>query len=76
MRRAAGVTAQSNCAVQLYVDGHYYPGGRVDDFRPVEVEGIEIYRSASEIPAAFRGRDSMCGVIAIWTRDPASIRRE
>jgi hypothetical protein len=75
MRRAAGVTAQSNCVVQLYVDGHYYPGGRVDDFRPVEVEGIEIYRSASEIPAAFRGRDSMCGVIAIWTRDPASIRR-
>ena len=71
MRRASRLTAQSNCAVRLYVDGQPYPDGHVDDFRPVEVEGIEIYRSASEVPASFRGRDTMCGVISIWTRDPA-----
>ena len=73
MRRAAGLSPGSNCGVQLYVDGQHYPDGKLDDFRPSEVEGIEIYRSASEIPATFRSRDTMCGIIAIWTRDPASL---
>jgi len=75
MRRSAGISAQSNCVVQLYVDGQHYPDGRIDDFRPVEVEGLEIYKSASEIPAVFRSRDTMCGLIAIWTRDPSAARR-
>ena len=75
MRRAAGLSSQGSCGVQLYVDGQHYPDGRLDDFRPAEVEGIEIYKSASEIPAAFRSRDTMCGVIAIWTRDPDAVRR-
>ena len=75
MRRAAGLSSQGSCGAQLYVDGQHYPDGRLDDFRPAEVEGIEIYKSASEIPAAFRSRDTMCGVIAIWTRDPDAIRR-
>ena len=70
MNRSLRTTSQENCAVRFYVDGHAYPDGRLDDFRPAEVEGIEIYRSASEIPADFRTRDSMCGVIVIWTRDP------
>lgn len=76
MRRAAGLSPQSSCAVQLYVDGQHYPDGRVDDFRPSEIEGIEIYKSASEIPANFRSRDTMCGVIALWTRDPSAVRRK
>ena len=75
MRRAAGLSSQGSCGAQLYVDGQHYPDGRLDDFRPTEVEGIEIYKSASEIPAAFRSRDTMCGVIAIWTRDPDAVRR-
>ena len=75
MRRAAGLSSQGSCGVQLYVDGQHYPDGRLDDFRPMEVEGIEIYKSASEIPATFRSRDTMCGVIAIWTRDPEAVRR-
>ena len=74
MRRAAGISAQS-CAVQMYVDGQHYADGRLDDFRPSELEGIEIYKSASEIPASFRSRDTMCGVIAVWTRDPEAARR-
>ena len=75
MRRAAGLSSQGSCGAQLYVDGQHYPDGRLDDFRPTEVEGIEIYKSASEVPAAFRSRDTMCGVIAIWTRDPDAVRR-
>jgi hypothetical protein len=74
MRRSMGNSQLAPCEVQYYVDGQYYAGGSVDDFPPVTIQGIEIYRSASEIPAEFRARDATCGVIAIWTRDPPSTR--
>jgi hypothetical protein len=74
MRRNLASRQLSPCEVQLYVDGQHYPGGSLDDFPPVTIEAIEIYRSASEIPADFRARDASCGVIAIWTRDPAAMR--
>jgi hypothetical protein len=61
--------------VQLYVDGHPYPHGNVDDFAPTLIEGVEVYRSASEIPADFRTRDATCGLIALWTRDPDAARQ-
>ncbi len=35
---------------------------------PTEVAGIEVYRSASELPAEFAGYDSQCGVVVIWTK--------
>jgi len=75
MQRSANPTNQATCTVLLYVDGEPYPNGSVDDFAPGSLEGIEVYRSASEIPAEFRTRDSMCGLIALWTRDPEAARR-
>jgi hypothetical protein len=33
-----------------------------------ELEGVEVYRRATEIPAEFGGSDSECGVVALWTR--------
>lgn len=75
MQRSASSTSQSKCTVSMYVDGQPYPNGTVDDFPPMSVEGIEVYKSASEIPAAFRTRDATCGVIAIWTRDPDAAKR-
>jgi hypothetical protein len=58
------------------------PGGRVSgrqvaselDFtvdevvRPMNIEGIEIFRGLSEVPAEFMGPNARCGVIAVWTR--------
>jgi hypothetical protein len=76
MQRSVNTTTTGNCAVQIYVDGHPYQNGNVDDFSPNGLEGIEVYRSASEIPGAFRSRDATCGVIAIWTRDPDAARRK
>lgn len=76
MQRSAATTVSGVCSVLLYVDGHPYPNGNVDDFPPQTVEGLEVYRSASEIPASFRTRDATCGVIAIWTRDPEAARRQ
>ena len=75
MQRSASSSMQSTCVVQLYVDGHPYPNGNVDDFSPNVVEGVEVYRSASEVPAEFRTRDASCGVISIWTRDPDAARK-
>jgi hypothetical protein len=75
MQRSMSSTIRS-CTVQLYVDGHPYPNGSVDDFSPGSIEGLEIYRSASEIPADFRSRDAACGVISLWTRDPEAARRK
>ena len=75
MQRSANPTNQATCVVALYVDGNPYPNGSVDDFPPGSLEAIEVYRSASEIPADFRTRDSMCGLIALWTRDPEAARR-
>lgn len=74
MQRSVHSSMQSSCVVQLYVDGHPYPNGNVDDFSPTLIEGVEVYRSASEIPADFRTRDATCGLIALWTRDPESAR--
>ena len=75
MQRSVNSSMQAGCVVHLYVDGHPYPNGNVDDFSPNTVEGIEVYKSASEVPADFRNRDAMCGLISIWTRDPDSARR-
>jgi outer membrane receptor protein involved in Fe transport len=75
MDRSAVSSKSGVCRVQLYVDGLPYPEGNVDDFPPETVEGVEVFRGASEIPAGFRTRDAGCGLISIWTRDPAAAAR-
>ena len=43
----------------------------LDDFlMPEDVQAVEVYRRASEVPARFGGTstETQCGVIAIWTR--------
>jgi len=69
MERSVG--SPMGCVVQLYADGLPYPNGFIDDFPPETIEGVEIYRSSSELPAEFRTRDATCGLIVLWTRDPA-----
>jgi hypothetical protein len=71
---ARGTTSlASACRVTYYVDGSYAPGGtfHIDDMSPSTIEAIEVYRGPSETPVRFRQRDTACGVIAIWTRDPS-----
>lgn len=74
IQRASHAISSGTCEVQLYVDGHPYPHGHVDDFPPETVEGLEIYRGGSQTPAEFRADNSGCGLIAIWTRDPSTAR--
>lgn len=66
--------ALPGCVAQIYMDGLLMnrPGDTdfiLDDIvRPEEIEGIEVYRGLSSVPAAFATQDARCGVVAIWTR--------
>jgi hypothetical protein len=57
-----------DCPIQYYVDG-MMAYINVDDVRPEDVEGIEIYRGAATIPTLFNKGSALCGVVVIWTRD-------
>jgi len=35
---------------------------------PSQIEGVEVYKGAAQLPAEFGGSDAECGVIAVWTR--------
>jgi hypothetical protein len=74
IERSAASISSGACEVQLYVDGHPYPRGSIDDFPPQTVEGMEIYRGGAELPPEFRAQNAGCGAIGIWTRDPSLIR--
>lgn len=51
----------------------YFVDGREDEFfGPLiairDIEGMEIYLGASDVPGEFAGSAASCGVVAIWTR--------
>jgi hypothetical protein len=58
-----------DCPMRIFVDGQEFRHGpgAIDDMVPVDVEGIEVFRTIAELPPEFSGPDSQCGVIAIWT---------
>jgi len=67
---------RDNCPPQFFVDGLQVDGFSIDDMPPDDVEGIEVYAGASEVPPEFnrmRGT-TICGTVAIWTRIPGNDR--
>lgn len=54
------------CQPALWVDGILTGRYPIDDLHPDDIEGIEVYRRASETPLQFK-RGS-CGSVLIWTR--------
>jgi len=71
------LAASNACAMQYYVDGIFMTPGTfsVDEIVPVQLEALEIFRGPSEIPARFRQRDTGCGLVVIWTREPPAIAK-
>jgi hypothetical protein len=55
------------CSIQFYVDGAPYDGA-LDDFRPDDIESMEVYPDGTSVPARFGGARAGCGVIVLWTR--------
>ena len=65
------------CLVQYFVDAIHIAGAPFDflrQFRPRDIEGIEVYRGPAETPPEFSRGGAQCGVIAIWTRTPGGSR--
>lgn len=83
MGRASLGPGGGGCPVQIFLDGNLVnprsgaavQAGQFDAnvyidelVVPSVVEGIEVYRGTSTIPADFMNPNSRCGVVAIWTR--------
>jgi hypothetical protein len=59
------------CPVRYFIDGASYPlyGQSIDTMiQVVDIGAIEVYPGGATVPPQFGGRESACGVIAIWTR--------
>ena len=67
-----GATGFGNgCRMEVYIDG--IPLGAQPlayAIRPSDIEGIEVYASAAEMPAQFKHGNAGCGAILIWSRKP------
>jgi hypothetical protein len=72
--KRAQVGQRDDCYPQIYLDGslmRYAPPNDVqldDIISPNQIEAIEVYRSAAELPAQYNGSNSACGAILIWSR--------
>jgi hypothetical protein len=66
---APGDASEDNLGPLLYVDGQLL-GGTSDlaMFRSGDIEAIEVYQGATQVPAEARGR--ACFAIFLWTRTP------
>jgi hypothetical protein len=65
-----GRSISAPCDTQFFLDGAAMAAGAIilDSLSPQNVEGIEIYRGASETPLQFDVGRTSCGAIVIWTR--------
>lgn len=64
---------QGACPIQYFLDGApMVPlhGGVIDaEVELGEIEGVEIYRRGSAVPAKFHRYNNSCGVILIWKKE-------
>jgi TonB-dependent starch-binding outer membrane protein SusC len=64
------------CWMSVFIDGvAVYREGTAGqppdlsrDFPVASLDGVEIYRNASEVPLEFGGSSAGCGVLVLWTR--------
>ncbi|HVT40224.1 MAG TPA: carboxypeptidase regulatory-like domain-containing protein [Gemmatimonadaceae bacterium] len=70
--RGGAAQLGGRCVVNYYVDGSWVSPGtfHIDDISPSSIEAMEVYRGPAEIPPRFRQRETACGLIVIWTREP------
>ncbi len=70
----AGNEGPTPCFPELYVDGTWWGKDYSLHFiHPEDVEAIEVYASAAQIPIRYNTSNSACGVILIWLRDGSEV---
>jgi hypothetical protein len=57
-----------DCPIQFFLDGVQTLAYEVDDVKPYDIEGLEIYRGAASVPVAFNKGTAACGAIVVWTK--------
>jgi hypothetical protein len=65
-----GTLITRRCDIQYFIDGVRAELGAaaLDGIPVLSVEGVEIYRGASEVPMQFDHGSAMCGAVVVWTR--------
>ncbi|HEX8244084.1 MAG TPA: carboxypeptidase regulatory-like domain-containing protein [Longimicrobium sp.] len=59
----------ARCVPKIVVDNLTVGMRDLDSvIQPQDVQGIEVYRGPSEVPARYMGGGSVCGLILIWSR--------
>lgn len=70
-QQVQGGKVAAPCILRLVLDGQTLPAGTsVDEVKPEEVAGIEIYPGAASLPVELGHfqEDSWCGAVVIWTK--------
>jgi len=80
-RNGESVGAGRNCPVLFYMNGMPFPTGLdgVNSYiSPEEVEAVEVYTGASELPAQFNATayNARCGVVLIWTLNGSDSKKK
>ena len=60
--------SSSMCLPKVYLDGVQVRQFDWREITPMDIEGIEVFRSSAEVPMQWGGSDATCGVILVWTR--------
>jgi hypothetical protein len=70
VRRCATVVFLDGVRLNRADDSPEYIRSLLESVNGNSLEGVELYRGRSDLPAEFGGPEVRCGVIAIWTRRP------
>lgn len=72
-RRVPSITEAPWCVPAFFLDGLPVDGQVIRAIPASDLEGLELYRGPSQVPAAYMGRPgaTSCGVILAWTRADA-----
>jgi hypothetical protein len=58
----------TSCEPKYVLDNLPSDSWIVESLNPRDIEGVEVYRGASEMPAEYGGSDAACGAIVVWTK--------
>jgi TonB-dependent Receptor Plug Domain len=67
----AGAADGRACAPNFFLDGNLLMGNGPETLATLsisEVYGVEVYKSALDVPPEFSGVDTSCGAVVVWTR--------
>jgi hypothetical protein len=73
----AAAGAPTACYLDVYYNGvlvydssRKMPLFNVNSLLPSDVEGIEVYTGAGQMPVQYNKTSGGCGVMLIWSREP------